>query len=148
MRCIFMVVTLLIFTLPVIGAGDRTAKATFEDRILGSWTTDRAPNRTVSRLAISKDDKGFWIEIWAVRGLNEEAVQKTPLHLLRDINALAGPAIRGSATWEEGVGGSKATIHVNLRIVDGSLVYDLSKVYASPENPSWFASYEFKKAER
>ena len=99
----------------------------------------------ISRLVVSKDDKGWWIEVWAVRGLKEEAVQKVPLQLLRDIKALNGPAIRGMATWEEGVGDGRATMHVNLRIVDGNLVYDLSNIYASPKNASWFASYQFKQ---
>ena len=148
MRCILMLVSSLVFIPSGFGVGDKAAQATLEERIPGSWTTDQAPNRTVSRLIISKDDKRWWIEVWAVRGLKEEAVQKAPLQLLRDIKALDGPAIRAIATWEEGAGDGKATIHINLRIVDGSLVYDLSKVYASPKNASWFASYQFKKAKQ
>ena len=146
MRCLFMSVFSLGFISPSFGDGDKAVQPTFEERIQGSWTTDQAPNRLVSRIVVSKDDKGWWIEVLAVRGLKEEAVQKAPLQLLRDIKALNGPAIRGIAIWEEGIGDGKATMHVNLRIVDGNLVYDLSKLYASPKNASWFASYQFKNA--
>src|SRR5262249_51850133 len=57
----------------------------FEEQTPGSWAAaDQIPNRLLSRLVVLTDDKGWWVEVWAVRGLKEEAIQKAPLHLLRE----------------------------------------------------------------
>lgn len=119
----------------------------FEEQAPGAWASaDEIPNRLMSRLVVSKDDKGWWVEVWAVRGLKEEAVQKAPLHLLRDGVGGTGPAVRGLAVWKEGAGDGEATIYATLRASEGHLALDLSKVYATPKNPNWFASYRLTKA--
>ena len=96
----------------------------FEKKIQGSWTAESAPNRLLSRLVISKDDKGLWLEVWAVRGLKEEAVQKAPLHLLRPGIGEKGPVERAFATWKEGVGEGEATLYATLRFREADLALE------------------------
>jgi hypothetical protein len=123
------------------------APPSFEERALGAWAAaDQIPNRLLSRLVVSKDDKGWWIEVWAVRGLKEEAVQKAPLHLLRDGVGGKGPVVRGLAVWKEGVGGGEATMYATLRAGEGHLDLELSKVYATGKYPNWFATYRLTTA--
>jgi hypothetical protein len=122
------------------------AAPNFEEQTLGSWAAaDQIPNRLLSRLVVSKDDKGWWVEVWAVRGLKEEAVQKAPLHLLRDGVGGKGPVVRGLAVWKEGVGDGDATLYATLRAGEGHLDLELSKVYATGKYPNWFASYRLTK---
>jgi hypothetical protein len=123
------------------------APPSFEEQAPGAWgAADQIPNRLLSRLVISRDDKGWWVEVWAVRGLKEEAVQKAPLHLLRDGVGGKGPVVRGLAVWKEGGGDGEATLYATLRAGDGHLDLELSKVYATGKYPNWFASYRLTKA--
>jgi hypothetical protein len=118
----------------------------FEEQAQGAWASaDQIPNRLLNRLVVSKDDKGWWVEVWAVRGLKEEAVQKAPLHLLRDGVGGKGPVVRGLTTWKEGVGDGEATMYATLRAGEGRLELELSKVYATGKYPNWFASYRLTK---
>jgi hypothetical protein len=122
-------------------AGD---DAKFEKKIQGSWDAEKAPNRLLTRVVVTKDDQGFWVEVWATRGLKDELVKKAPLHLLRTGIGEKGPVERGIATWKEGEG--EATLYATLRFNAGDFVLELSKVYREPKNANWFASFALKKA--
>jgi hypothetical protein len=117
----------ILFVSSALGvAGD---EATFEKKIQGSWDAEKAPNRLLTRLVVTKDDKGFWVEVWATRGLKDEMVQKAPLHLLRAGIGEKGQVERGLATWKEGTGEGEATLYATLRFNAGDFVLELSKVY-------------------
>jgi hypothetical protein len=124
-------------------AGD---EAKFERKIQGSWDAEKAPNRLLSRLIVTKEDKGFWVEVWATRGLKDEMVQKAPLHLLRAGIGEKGPVERGLATWKEGAGDGEATLYATFKFNAGDLVLELSKVYREPKNVNWFTSFALKKS--
>ena len=123
-------------------AGD---EATFEKKIQGSWDAEKAPNRLLTWLVVTNDDKGFWVEVWATRGLKDEMVQKAPLHMLRAGIGEKGPVERGLATWKEGAGEGDATLYATLKFNAGDFVLELSKVYREPKNANWFTSFALKK---
>ncbi len=124
-------------------AGD---EATFENKIQGSWTAENAPNRLLTRLVVTKDGKGFWVEAWATRGLKDEMVQKAPLHLLRAGIGEKGPVERGMATWKEGAGDGEATLYATFKFNAGDFVLELSKVYRESKNANWFTTFALKKS--
>lgn len=135
----------LLFLVGSFGLAER-ALPNFEEQAQGAWASaDQIPNRLLSRLVVTKDDKGWWVEVWAVRGLKEEAVQKAPLHMLRDGVGGKGPVVRGLTTWKEGVGDGEATMYATLKAAEGHLDLELSKVYATGKYPNWFASYRLTK---
>jgi hypothetical protein len=129
-----------------VGPPGGAAKPTFEERARGSWLAPDAPNRLLSRLVVAKDDGGWRLEVWAVRGLKEEPVSKAALHLLRSGAGGQGPVVRGLAVWKEGAGDGEATFYTTLRFQGNDLIVDLAKVYHRPRYASWFASYTLKKA--
>src|SRR5476651_2416519 len=143
MRNRFVLACSFLFVSSALGvAGD---EANFEKKIQGSWDAENAPNRLLARLVVTKDDKGFWVEVWATRGLKDEMVQKAPLHLLRAGIGEKGPVERGMANWKEGAGDDEATLHATLKFDAGDFVLELSKVYREPKNANWFTSFALKK---
>ena len=136
---------LVLFASPALGvAGD---EAKFEKKIQGSWEVEKAPNRLLTRLVVTKDDTGFWVEVWATRGVKDEMVQKAPLHLLRAGIGEKGPVGRGLAMWKEGAGEGEATLYATLGFNAGDFVLELSKVYREPKkNANWFISFALKKS--
>ena len=144
MRNRFVLACSFLFVSSALGvAGD---EAKFEKKIQGSWEVEKAPNRLLTRLVVTKDDKGFWVEVWATRGLKDEMVQKAPLHMLRAGIGDKGPVERGLATWKEGAGDGEATLYATLRFNAGDFVLELSKVYREPKNANWFTSFALKKS--
>jgi hypothetical protein len=116
-----------------------------QDKIQGTWVAvEGTPDRVLTRLVISQDDKGLSVEVWALRGLREERVGgKTPLRLLR-AGSSKGPVERGFATWDPAEGG-KPTVYATLKLKDRDLLLEYSKVYRETPENSWFASYVLKK---
>ncbi len=146
MRNLLVSFFLLLLLAPLTAAGDK-ARPTFEDRLQGTWTADNAPNRLLSRLVIARADEGWVLETWAVRGLKEELIHKTPLHLLR-ADTGKGPVGRALAVWNEGSGEGETTLYGTLHFQESDLVLDLAKVYRAATHPNWFGSYALKKAIR
>ena len=143
MRVFFIIVCSLLLIAPASGIAGDGAK--FEKKIQGSWIAEKAPNRLLTRLVVSEDAKGMWIELWATRGLKDEPVQKTAMHLLRAGIGEKGPVQRAIATWQEGTGEGEATLYATLQYKEGDLVLELSKVYREPRHSNWFTSFALKK---
>jgi formylglycine-generating enzyme required for sulfatase activity len=145
MRNRFVLACSVLFVSSALGVGGEEAK--FEKKIQGSWEVEKAPNRLLTRLVVTKDDKGFWVEVWATRGLKDEMVQKAPLHLLRAGIGEKGPVGRGLAMWKEGAGEGEATLYATLGFNAGDFVLELSKLYREPKrNANWFTSFALKKS--
>ncbi len=130
-----------VLTLSVIALLLNSSFATAGDDFVGKWVNTDEKTGGLTRLEISKKDKGWTVQAWGAGGGGEIDQGKATLHLLGD-SAVATEMKYGIASWDH----KFKDTHLTVRLEKGELFVEDFNVFKDDSGRSNYKSvFKFKK---